>query len=463
MSQTAPILVIGHVTRDLIGDQEGLGGAAAYVARTLSACGMEVALLTRAPDGPLLKQLWTDSRISLHLLPAESFTTFRHHYKGGERQLSLEECAADITVDDIPSAWRNLPFVFLVPVMSECDSDLLIALPESELIVGVQGWLRTVASDGWVRPCAPPDILLTKRLLAVTLSEADHPEAEVIARRMAQQSRLVALTRGDKAVTIFEKSGENDIPIVPVKQVLDTNGAGDVFTALLGLRVMCGDTVMTAVTVAAKGATHYVAKGMAGVDKLQPVNRARLPNHCVRNRIRMLIARSEVPEDPGHADNTLEWLLYLEPDAGEALQLAALAHDIDRATPERVRRENYSDYDTFKAAHARRGALLLRGILEGCGLAQDIVDEACHLVEVHEVGGDPDSDLLKDADSISYFDVNLPFYYQREGWVESKRRSLWGYQRLSLRARKVVENIGYADEPITRLLQEVIHESIDAG
>ena len=177
----------------------------------------------------------------------------------------------------------------------------------------------------------------------------------------------------------------------------------------------------------------------------------------------MLIAHSEVPEDPEHADNTLQWLLYLEPDAGEALQLAALAHDIDRATPERVRREDYSDYDTFKAVHARRGALLLRGILEGSGVAQDIVEETCRLVLVHEVGGDPDSDLLKDADSISYFDVNLPLYYQREGWAESKRRSLWGYRRLSARARKVVENIGHADEAITRLLREVIHESVGSS
>jgi hypothetical protein len=30
------------------------------------------------------------------------------------------------------------------------------------------------------------------------------------------------------------------------------------------------------------------------------------------------------------------------------------------------------------------------------------------------VRGFPGSDLLKDADSISYFDVNLPLYFQRE-------------------------------------------------
>ncbi len=456
MSQATPILVIGHVTRDFIGGEERLGGGAAYVARALSARGTDVALVTSAPDDPLLKPIATDPRIRLHRLPSESFTTFDHRYTDGRRQLTLEEHAASITAADIPSAWRDLPFVFLVPVMGECDTDLLTAFPESELIVGAQGWLRTVEVDGLVISCLPPEALLAARLLAVTLSEADHPEAEALARRMAGHCRFVALTRGDKAVTIFEKSGENDIPIAPVKQVHNTTGAGDVFAALLGLRIMGGDTVRTAVTGAARGATHYVAEGMAGLDKLQPADSVQPPSRRAKSCIRALIARSEVPEDPRHADNTLEWLLRLETDAGEALQLAALAHDVDRATPERVRREDHPDYDAFKAAHARRGARLLRGILEDCGVESAIVTEACRLVVLHEVGGDPDSDLLKDADSISYFDVNLPLYFQREGWDETKRRSHRGYRRLTPRAKEIVKHIDHEDEELARLLREVI-------
>ena len=182
--------------------------------------------------------------------------------------------------------------------------------------------------------------------------------------------------------------------------------------------------------------------------------------NCAKQKIRAVIAGSRVPEDPRHADNTLEWLLRLEPGAGEALQLAALAHDIDRAIEQfKVKRAEFDDYDAFKAAHARHGAKLLRPILTACGVAQDIADEACRLVVIHEVGGDPDSNLLKDADSISYFDVNLPLYYQREGWAEAKRRSLWGYRRLSARARNIVGNIDYQDEEITCLLQGVIHSS----
>ena len=180
-----------------------------------------------------------------------------------------------------------------------------------------------------------------------------------------------------------------------------------------------------------------------------------------KRKIRAVIASSRVPEDPRHADNTLEWLLHLEPDAGDALQLAALAHDIDRAIEEiKVKRADFDDYDAFKAAHARNGAEILRPILNACGVPRDIADEACRLVEVHEVGGDPSSDLLKDADSISYFDGNLPLYYQREGWQETKRRSSWGYRRLSARARELVNKTCYQDEKLMQLLRAVIHEDI---
>ncbi len=179
-----------------------------------------------------------------------------------------------------------------------------------------------------------------------------------------------------------------------------------------------------------------------------------------KRKIRLVIADSRVPEDPRHAENTMEWMLRLEPDADDALQLAALAHDIDRAIEgTKVKGADFDNYDAFKAAHARKGAEILRPILTACGVERDIVDEACRLVEAHEVGGDPRSDLLKDADGISYFDVNLSLYYQREGWAEAKRRSAWGYRRLSSRAKKIVKHIDHEDKELAHLLQEVIHSA----
>jgi adenylosuccinate synthase len=181
---------------------------------------------------------------------------------------------------------------------------------------------------------------------------------------------------------------------------------------------------------------------------------------CGKRRIREIVAGSRVKEDPLHAENTLEWLLRLDPKANEALQIAALAHDIERAVEAgRVRRANYDDYDVFKAAHAHNGAKILRGILDKCGIAKPINDEACRLVALHEVGGDPRSDLLKNADSISYFEVNMPLYYQREGWEETKRRCIWGYRRLSARMKKIAKSITYEDEVLTCLLKKAIMQA----
>jgi hypothetical protein len=181
---------------------------------------------------------------------------------------------------------------------------------------------------------------------------------------------------------------------------------------------------------------------------------------CAKQKIRAIIARSRVPEDSRHADNTLEWLLKLDPQADQSLQIAALAHDIERAVEaQKVRRTDYSDYETFKTAHAINSRIILRKILNECGVEQDVADEACRLVVHHETGGDSRSDLLKDADSISFFDVNLPLYYQREGPDETRRRCVWGYQRISTRMKRVVQGMTYEDEQLMLLLKEAIREA----
>lgn len=173
-----------------------------------------------------------------------------------------------------------------------------------------------------------------------------------------------------------------------------------------------------------------------------------------RWRIRAIIRGSRVPEDPRHAINTVTWLRRLEPCADDALCLAAYAHDIDRADGRtKVRRADFADYDAFKAAHADHGAAIVAAILEDEGLPRAFIDECCDLIRRHEVGGTPRADLLRDADSISYFDVNLPLYFQREGWEETLRRCRWGWLRLSPRAQAQVLNIRHSDPGLNELIR----------
>lgn len=184
---------------------------------------------------------------------------------------------------------------------------------------------------------------------------------------------------------------------------------------------------------------------------------------CAKQQIRAIISKSSVPEDPRHAENVLEWLLKLKPDADEALQIAALAHDIDRADDRtKIKRADFDDYDQFKATHAYHSAAILKQILQQCQVEPSIVDNACELVEQHEVGGDPRSDLLKDADSISYFEVNMPLYFQREGYEETLRRSIWGYHRLSPKMKKVCQKLSYSHDLLDKILTEVVSTSLES-
>ena len=180
----------------------------------------------------------------------------------------------------------------------------------------------------------------------------------------------------------------------------------------------------------------------------------------VKRKIEKVIKGSSVPEDPVHSKNTLEWLLKLMPDANESLKIAALGHDIERAIEKRkVKRQNYKDYDTFKDAHALNSANILVEIMQACDIDKKMIDEVFFLVRHHETGGTDRVDILKDADSISYFEVNLPFYFVRNNLKETKRRCLWGYKRLSDEGKKIVAGLSYQNKEIESFLSVWLDES----
>ncbi|WP_456432244.1 DUF4202 family protein [Thermosulfuriphilus sp.] len=176
---------------------------------------------------------------------------------------------------------------------------------------------------------------------------------------------------------------------------------------------------------------------------------------CIQERIRKTVATSQVPEDPLHAENTLKWLLHLCPKADEALKIAALGHDIERAmAAQKVKREDFPSYEAFKEAHAANSAQILKKIMKACGAEEAFIQEVCRLVKRHEKGGDPRSNLLKEADSLSFFEVNLPFYATRNSLEETRRRCLWGLKRLSWPSLKLVSGFRFEDRKVQKILCE---------
>jgi len=171
--------------------------------------------------------------------------------------------------------------------------------------------------------------------------------------------------------------------------------------------------------------------------------------------IERVILYSQVPEDSIHSKNTKKWVLELDPKANMALQIASLGHDIERSIEERkIKRENFTDYDEFKKAHSQNSATILREILSEYDVNHDFIGKVVHLVLLHEFGGTPEADILKYADSISFFDVNLQFYFQRNPERETAFRMKWGYKRLSKVAKSIVRNFSYDDVDLEALFHK---------
>ncbi|MBW1668690.1 MAG: DUF4202 family protein [Deltaproteobacteria bacterium] len=179
----------------------------------------------------------------------------------------------------------------------------------------------------------------------------------------------------------------------------------------------------------------------------------------LKEEIKETLSKSKVPEDYLHAQNTVEWLRKIKPDADEILIVAALGHDVERAIEERkVRREDFSDFDTFKEAHAQNSARILKEKMEKYPIGNAQKQRILRIVTRHETGGDPESDLIRDADALSFFDVNLPLYFRREGRERAMERSRWGYERLSPGIKDWVAGFTYDNEALNEIVRALSHD-----
>ena len=175
-----------------------------------------------------------------------------------------------------------------------------------------------------------------------------------------------------------------------------------------------------------------------------------------------ILRHSPVEEDYPHALNVREWVLRLRPEAGDALLLAALAHDIERAVPDiKVQRSRFNDYDEFKRRHAENSARFMARLMQKYPVPEPLRQRVLFLIRHHEFGadGDEEAKLLQDADSLSFFETNLPAYLKREGKEETFRRMQWGYRRLSPRGRKCLKAMHFKDPEIQSMVDRLFEEA----
>jgi hypothetical protein len=157
-----------------------------------------------------------------------------------------------------------------------------------------------------------------------------------------------------------------------------------------------------------------------------------------------------VRADHDHALDVWQWTLRLDPNAGLAVQLAALLHDVERLRSEAdVRVEHHApDYQAFKDAHAAGGAMLAHNLLAAAGLRDGDAETVARLVATHERRGqDVALTLLNDADALSFFSLNSAGFLRYYGPEHTAKKVAYTLERMSPRAQAWL--------PVLRLEPEV--------
>ncbi|GIW07656.1 MAG: ribokinase [Dehalococcoidia bacterium] len=246
-------LAIGHATRDLGRGGWTLGGGVVFAMQAAYALGRRPAMVTSGDVRDLLGQIPGLMKVT----PAAT-TTFENVYTPAGRQQTLHARAADLTLDDIPLAWRAAPVVLLVPLCHEIAPALVDAFPASCVVAGIQGWLRTWDHSGRITPRRLPAGVAFGGAAAVTASIEDLAGDEAAARELADRCRVVAITRGHAGVTLFQDGEPISLPGLPVVERMPT-GAGDVFATAFAIRLAETNDPVEAASFANVAAAIWVA------------------------------------------------------------------------------------------------------------------------------------------------------------------------------------------------------------
>lgn len=111
-----------------------------------------------------------------------------------------------------------------------------------------------------------------------------------------------------------------------------------------------------------------------------------------------------------HFEQTVYWVKEIKPNPDEPTLIAAYAHDIARAfrketTQQTFKNKEFNDSEIL-TQHQEQGATIISDFLQKEDYNEEAIKRVHNMILHHEVGGDEDSDLIKDADSVSYLEIN---------------------------------------------------------
>jgi len=139
-----------------------------------------------------------------------------------------------------------------------------------------------------------------------------------------------------------------------------------------------------------------------------------------------------------HFEQTVSWLKRLKPDADEPMLIAAYSHDIARAyrpidSKTLFQNKEFNDPEVLKD-HQEQGAQIMAKFLQDKDYNKESIKRVENMIRHHEEGGDTESDIIMDSDSLSYLEINAKKHIGLvDVWGKGKveRKIDWMFDRIS--------------------------------
>ena len=164
--------------------------------------------------------------------------------------------------------------------------------------------------------------------------------------------------------------------------------------------------------------------------------------------------RESSPESGRHAFRTVFWMKKIYSQADEAMLIAAIAHDIERAFRKdklegiRGNKKGFLDKKHIKD-HQEKSAEIISDFLNKQGAEDNLTNKVKMLVSKHEVGGNKEQNILKDADAISFFENNVDYFIEKLsveiGKKEVRDKLDWTFNKITSSRAKEIARPWYED------------------
>ncbi len=160
---------------------------------------------------------------------------------------------------------RNASTVFAGPLLDELPLDCRSWFWADFACLIPQGWFRYVGADGLITLTAPDITSITGPWDLIVLSN-DEAMISGDLEGWMRLSRMLAVTHGSNGATVYLDGNEHRIKAVEPPEVVDTTGAGDVWSAAFTVRYIETHSVTEAGRFASAAAAICVSRtGLRGV------------------------------------------------------------------------------------------------------------------------------------------------------------------------------------------------------